>query len=360
MNLLSFKNSEIASEMIQLLMQLISEPSPSGKEQKTADLLENFLIAHGASAKRKKNNIWSVNDDYSPDKPSLLLNSQHDTGNPNDSWTRDPFLPAIEGGRLYGLGSNDAGASLVSLLAAFLHFHSKTGLKYNLIFAATGEEENTGPEGIDSILNELGEIDLAIVGEPTGMQMASAEKGLIVLRCRAHGTAGHAARDTGDNAIFKAIKDIQWFDTYRFPKVSERLGPVKMSVTQIQAGSLHNVIPDQCDFTVDIRTTNVYSHEEIMAVIEKNTASEILSSSLRLHPSSIPEQHALVSIADDLNIKTFGSPTLSDQARIPAPSVKIGPGISERSHTADEFVYLSEIEEGIQVYIKILERLLLS
>ena len=360
MKINSDKYNPSVSDITGLLKRLIKEPSQSGNEDKCADIIGEFIASRGIPFQRDKNNIWAVNKEYDPRKPALLLNSHLDTVSPGSGWTRDPYEPAVENGRLYGLGSNDAGASLVSLLAAFLHFYADKGLNYNLIYAASAEEENTGADGIDSVLPMLGMIDLAIVGEPTGMQMAAAEKGLIVLRCQAEGVSGHAARDTGVNAIYKAVKDIQWYNTYQFSKISDLLGPVKMTVTQIQAGTVHNVIPGQCDFTVDIRTTDVYSHEEIMEIIKKNTKSKIVSSSLRLHPSCISSDHRLITIAEELNIKTFGSPALSDQARIQAPSVKIGPGLSERSHTADEFVLISEIETGIMIYIQLLEKLLLG
>ncbi|APF18485.1 peptidase M20 [Caldithrix abyssi DSM 13497] len=349
---------QLTNEAIELLKQLIKRPSFSGQEDETAALIEAFLQEKGVATSRKHNNVWALNKNFDPTKPTLLLNSHHDTVRSVQGWQTDPFEPVVNDGKLIGLGSNDAGGPLVSLLAVFVYFYEKENLSYNVIMAATAEEENSGEKGIRSVLPEWGAIDLAIVGEPTGMQMATAEKGLMVLRCRAHGVAGHAARNLGENAILKAMKDIEWFSTFQFPRVSKLLGPVKMTVTTIQAGELHNVIPDRCDFTVDIRTTEVYTHEEILDLIRQNIESEIVRTSLRLKPSSIDAGHELVKIAEKMGISTFGSPTLSDQTYIEAPSVKMGPGMSERSHTPNEFIYLREIEDGIRKYVQLLERLL--
>ncbi len=343
---------------IELLKDLIQTPSFSGQEDKTANLIAAFLQEQGITVQRKFNNVWAFNRHFDAAKPTLLFNSHHDTVKPVQGWQSDPFTPLLSEGKLIGLGSNDAGGPLVSLLATFAYFYDEPNLKYNLVMAATAEEENSGEKGIRSVLPELGNIDLAIVGEPTGMQMAIAEKGLMVLRCRAHGVAGHAARNIGENAILKAIKDIEWFSSFQFPRVSPTLGPVKMTVTTIQAGELHNVIPDRCDFTVDIRTTEVYTHEEILQTIQQHIGSEIVRTSLRLKPSAIDPNHELVQRALQLGIKTFGSPTLSDQTYINAPSVKMGPGMSERSHTANEFIYVKEIEEGIETYVRLLKGLL--
>ncbi len=348
----------LQSEALDLLKDLISRPSFSGQEDQTAQRLLYFLQEHGIEVQRKFNNIWACNRHFDPQKPTLLLNSHHDTVKVANGWQHDPFVPTIEEGKLFGLGSNDAGAPLVSLMAVFIYFFERTDLSHNLIMAATAEEESSGAKGIRSVLPELGRIDLAVVGEPTGMELAIAEKGLMVLRCRAHGRAGHAARDVGENAIFKAIPDLQWFNTFRFPEESKLLGPVKMTVTMIEAGVLHNVIPDRCDFTVDIRTTDVYGNEQVLQTIREHIQSEILETSLHLQPSAIAENHGLVKVARSLAMHTFGSPTLSDQALIQAPSVKIGPGMSERSHTADEFVYLHELRQGIEIYIQLLEKFL--
>ena len=345
----------LQSDAYVLLKQLIASPSFSGQEDKTADLIERFLAERQIPTKRIHNNIVARNKYFDAQKPTLLLNSHHDTVRPVNGWQSDPFKPTEKDGKLIGLGSNDAGAPLVSLLATFVRFYDAPDLPYNIVIAATGEEENSGAHGIRSVLPEIGHIDLAIVGEPTGMEMAVAEKGLMVLRCRAHGKAGHAARDVGENAILNAMEDIRWFASYRFPKVSANLGPVKMTVTMIHAGELHNVVPDRCDFTVDVRTTEMYSNEEILNTIKENIQSEILKASLNLRPSSIPIDHPLVRVARKIGIKTTGSPTLSDQTYIQAPSVKMGPGESPRSHTANEFIFKKELEDGIETYIRLLE-----
>ncbi len=346
----------LIDEAIRLLRDLIAVESFSGNEGGTADIVERFLRERGVETGRKFNNVYARNALFSPGKPTLLLNSHHDTVNPNSGWTLDPFTPLEKDGKLYGLGSNDAGASLVGLIAAFLHFQHREDLPCNLMLVASAEEEISGERGLACVLPEHEPVEAAIVGEPTGMEMAVAEKGLMVLRCRAHGTAGHAARDVGDNAIIKAVRDIQWFSSYRFARQSPLLGAVKMSVTMIQGGQQHNVIPDRCDFTVDIRTTDAYSHDELLEIIRDAVSSEIVQCSKRLHPSSIAVDHPLVESARLLGINLFASATLSDQSQIPAPSVKIGPGRSERSHTADEFVYIHEIEKGVGTYIALLDR----
>jgi acetylornithine deacetylase len=343
--------NELFNTSVSLLKDLISTPSLSGEESKTAEIIKHSLESAGIKTQRKHNNIYAFNRDYRPEKPTILLNSHHDTVKASAGWTVNPFQPILRDGKLIGLGSNDDGASLVSLIATFKYFYDQQDLNHNLVLAVTGEEENSGINGIRAILSEIGSISLAVVGEPTGMKMAIAEKGLMVLRCQAKGVSGHAARDIGENAILNAIEDIRWFSSFEFPKTSSLLGPVKMTVTMIQAGSQHNVIPDRCDFTVDIRTTDVYSNKEILDVIRGYTASAAAEPSLDLNPSKISENHPFVKVALQGGIHAFGSPTLSDQTFINAPSVKIGPGMSERSHTADEFVYISEIEEGIKVYI---------
>ncbi|MEM8568226.1 MAG: M20 family metallo-hydrolase [Bacteroidota bacterium] len=346
-----------AQEAIALLKQLIAIPSFSKKEDKTADVLEGFLKERGCQVNRARNNVWVRNDHYDSKNPTLLLNSHHDTVKPNAGYTKDPFSPEVEEEKLYGLGSNDAGGPLVSLIAAFLHFKSATNLNFNIILAATAEEEISGKNGIESIIPELGTIDFAVVGEPTLMQMAIAEKGLMVLDCYAHGKAGHAAREEGENAIYKAWNDIEWFRSYRFEKESAMLGKVKMQVTQIEAGSQHNVVPDTCHFVVDVRATDAYSLEETLKIIRDHTACEVKPRSVRLQPSGISEEHPILEVAKELDIGTYGSPTLSDQALMPWPSVKIGPGNSARSHTADEYIGLDEIEKGIEGYVKIIDKL---
>src|SRR5699024_1818723 len=293
-------------------------------------------------------------------KPTILLNSHHDTVKPNSGYTRDPFSPAIEDGKLFGLGSNDAGGPLTSLIAAFVHFYPQEKLTYNLVLAATGEEEISGDNGLVSILGKIPEIDCAIVGEPTQMRMAVAEKGLMVLECTARGVSGHAARDEGENAIYTALRDIEWLRTYQFDKISDMLGPVKMTATVIEGGSQHNVVPDTCMFTVDVRSTDAHDNAEILNVIDQHMASEITARSIRLNPSFIPLDHPIVRSGDKLGLEQYGSPTLSDQSILPVPSLKIGPGKSARSHTPDEFIRLGEIKEGINIYITLLDAVITS
>jgi acetylornithine deacetylase/succinyl-diaminopimelate desuccinylase-like protein len=343
-------------EAIELLTQLIAIPSFSREENRTADLLQDFFNKKNIATQRHGNNVWTKSLNFDESKPTLLLNSHHDTVKPNPGYTRDPFKPTVEEGKLFGLGSNDAGGPLVSLIAAFLHFYSKP-LKYNLVFAASAEEEISGVNGIESIWALLPKIDCAIVGEPTLTEIAVAEKGLMVLDCVAKGKAGHAAREEGVNAIYEAMKDIEWLRTFNFPKVSETLGKIKMSVTVIQAGQAHNQVPPECKFTVDVRVTDVYTLEEVLDIIKQNVKSDIVPRSLRLRPSGVDSNHPLVVSSKKLGRKMYGSPTTSDQALIPAPSIKVGPGDSARSHSADEFIYLHEIEAGIDTYVRIIEGL---
>lgn len=352
------ETEQLYENAVALLRQMIQTPSLSREEAATAALLAGFLKEHGVEAHRKKNNVWAFNRHYDPTKPTILLNSHHDTVKPNSAYTRDPFAATVEGDRLYGLGSNDAGASGVSLLATFLHFYDRKDLKYNLCVAITAEEENSGHDGLECVIPELGPLEFAIVGEPTLMQLAIAERGLMVVDCTAHGKAGHAAREEGDNAIYKAVKDIEWFRTYRFPKVSDLFGAVKMSVTIISAGTQHNVVPAECRFTVDIRVTDRYTNEEVLEVIKEHVACEVKARSTRLRPSSIRPDHPIVQAGLALGRTTYGSPTTSDQALLDIPSLKLGVGDSARSHSADEFVYLSEIREGIELYIKMLSAIL--
>ena len=350
--------TDYSSQAISLLKQLIETPSLSREEDASAAILEKFFYENGVATHRMGNNVWAKNLHFDDSKPTILLNSHHDTVKPNAGYTNDPFAAIEKDRKLYGLGSNDAGGCLVSLITTFLHFHSQEGLQYNLILAATAEEEISGKDGIESLLKVLPAIDVGIVGEPTLMDMAIAEKGLMVLDCLAKGQSGHAAREEGDNAIYKAIKDIEWFKNYQFPKVSEMLGPVKMSVTMIDAGSQHNVVPDECRFVVDVRTTDAYSNQETLDIIKANVSSEVTPRSTRLNPSGIDINHPIVKAGSSLGRKTYGSPTLSDQALMPFPTLKIGPGDSARSHTADEFIYVNEIEEGIGLYIKLLSTVL--
>ena len=340
---------------VTLLQQLISIPSFSKEEDRTADLINEFLQQHGVQTHRKMNNIWAWNKHFDASKPTILLNSHHDTVKPNSGYTRDPYDAKIEDGKLYGLGSNDAGGCLVSLIAVFLYFHDQENLKFNFCLATTAEEEISGVNGLELIIPELGNLEFGIVGEPTLMQLAIAERGLMVLDCIAHGRAGHAAREEGENAIYNALKDIEWFRNFKFPKESEVFGPIKMSVTIINAGSQHNVVPASCTFTVDVRVTDAYRNEEVLEIIRQHVSCDVNPRSIRLKPSSIPKEHAIVQAGIALGRTTYGSPTTSDQSLLDIPSVKVGPGDSARSHTADEFIYVDEISEGIELYIKMLE-----
>jgi acetylornithine deacetylase len=360
--ILSTASEQVAllkSEAIGLLKQLISIPSFSKEEDNTADLIEQFLEKKGVKTRAHLNNIWASNKFFDANKPTILLNSHHDTVKPNKGYALDPFTPIEKDGKLFGLGSNDAGGALVSLIAAFLYYYSEQDLKYNLIIAATAEEEISGNDGVESLLPHLGKIDSAIVGEPTEMQMAVAEKGLMVLDCVATGKAGHAAREEGDNSIYKALKDIDWLQNYQFPKVSPLLGPVKMSVTVIETeNKAHNIVPSQCKFVVDTRVNELYTFEEILAVISENVKSEIRPRSTRLRSSSIALDHPLVKAGLALRRNYYGSPTTSDKALMFFPALKMGPGDSARSHIADEYIYVDEIKEGIDLYIRLLNEIL--
>ncbi|WP_183577298.1 M20 family metallo-hydrolase [Mucilaginibacter sp. X5P1] len=344
-------------QAVELLQQLISIPSFSKEEDRTADVIELFLQKHGVETHRKLNNIWAWNKHFDPAKPTILLNSHHDTVKPNSGYTRDPYDAKIEDGKLYGLGSNDAGGCLVSLISVFLYFNEQQNLKYNFCLATTAEEEISGVNGLELIIPELGQLDFGIVGEPTLMQLAIAERGLMVLDCTSHGKAGHAAREEGENAIYKALPDIEWFRTYKFPKESEVFGPIKMSVTIINAGSQHNVVPAGCVFTVDVRVTDAYRNEEVLEIIRQHVSCDVKPRSIRLKPSSIDKDHPIVQAGITLDRTTYGSPTTSDQSLLDIQSIKVGPGDSARSHTADEFIYVDEIREGIELYVKMLEQL---
>lgn len=343
------------ADVLSLLRTLVSTPSISRGEDKTAEIIEGFLKEKGVETYRKVNNIWAYNQYFDVKKPTILLNSHHDTVKPNPGYTRDPFDAKIEGGKLFGLGSNDAGGCLVSLIATFLYFYDKPDLKYNLCLATTAEEEISGKNGLELIIPELGKLDFAVVGEPTLMDLAIAERGLMVLDCTAYGRAGHAAREEGENAIYKALRDIEWFRTFRFPKESELFGPIKMSVTIINAGSQHNVVPATCTFTVDVRVTDAYRNDEVLEIIRQNVTCQVQPRSTRLKPSSIDKNHPIVQAGIALGKSTYGSPTTSDQALLDIPSIKVGPGDSARSHMADEFIYVEEIRDGIETYIQMLE-----
>ena len=348
---------KIASESVELLKAMIEIPSLSREEKEVADYLEEKFSSWGLNPTRIGDNLWMRNKEWSEEKPVILLNSHIDTVRPARGWTYEPFKATVEEERITGLGSNDAGAAVVALLGTFRHFYAADYLPYNLIFCASTEEEISGENGVASILDQLGKIDLAIVGEPTQMQIAIAEKGLLVLDCEAKGRAGHAARNEGENAIYKAIKDIQILEKYRFPLESTVLGPVKITVTQIEAGQQHNVVPDSCRFVVDVRTNEFYSNEEAYQIISGLIKSEVRPRSFRLNSSGINADHPLVQRGLEMGLQIYGSPTTSDQAVIPYPSIKMGPGDSARSHTANEYILISEISEGIATYIKLLEEL---
>ncbi|MET4073932.1 M20 family metallo-hydrolase [Hymenobacter sp. UYCo722] len=345
--------SQLGNDAVDLLSRLIKTPSFSREEADTATLIQAFLAAHGVQAQRQQNNVWAVSQHFDAAKPTILLNSHHDTVKPGAGWQYDPFGATLEGDKLIGLGSNDAGASVVSMLAAFLYLQRKD-IPFNLICAITAEEEISGANGIRSILPELGEIDLGIVGEPTGMNLAVAEKGLIVLDCTAHGKTGHAARDEGENALYKALVDIQWLREFQFPLVSPLLGPVKTTVTQINAGTQHNVVPDRCQFVIDVRTNELYQNQEIIDFLRAKFQSEITPRSTHLNSSRISEKHPLVQKGLAMGKSAYGSPTLSDQSMMPFETLKMGPGASARSHTPDEFILVSEIQAGIRDYIELL------
>src|SRR5690242_3858563 len=346
---------ELYSDAVDLLKQLITIPSFSKEEDKTAAYLQEFFQQKNIKANRYLNNVWATNKYFDDSKPTILLNSHHDTLKPNKGYTLNPFEPIEKEGKLFGLGSNDAGGPLVSLLATFVYFFEED-IPFNIVFAATAEEEISGKNGVEILLPQLPKIDCAIVGEPTLLNMAVAEKGLLVLDCIAHGKAGHAARNEGVNALYIAMKDIQWLSTFQFPKVSSFLGPVHIAVTSINTeNKTHNVVPSECTFLVDIRVNELYSFEEIISTITKNIQSDIHPRSIRLKPSFINDDHPLVQSGSRLGISKYGSPTCSDMALMNFPSLKIGPGDSARSHSADEFIFVNEIKEGIKTYIELLK-----
>jgi acetylornithine deacetylase len=345
-------------EAIELLKQLIAIPSFSKEENKSADLIEHWLREQGISVERHLNNIWAKNKFYNNNKPSILLNSHHDTVKPNKAYSFNPYEAHITEGKLYGLGSNDAGGALVSLIAAFQHFYNHENLPFNLVLAATAEEEISGLNGITSILPLMGKIHSAIIGEPTLIQMAVAERGLLVLDCVAEGKAGHAARNEGINAIYKAMMDIEWLYIYQFPKVSDLLGPVKITVTSIETeNKAHNVVPSSCHFIVDIRVNELYTLKEVFETIRINLQSHVTARGFKLKSTLIEPEHPLVKAGTSLGLKSYGSPTSSDKALLPIPALKLGPGDSARSHTADEYILINEISEGINIYIQLLSKL---
>lgn len=345
-----------ASQSYELLKKLIAIPSTSRDEKAVADFYERYMKDAGLKVNRVENNLWIGPENIDAEKPTLMLNAHMDTVKPVNGWVHDPFAPTEEDGKLIGLGSNDCGGGLVSLLAAYSQLTQKEQ-PYNLIYAASAEEEVSGKNGMELLLKSLPKIDVALVGEPTGMKMGVAEKGLMVLDCTAHGKAGHAARNEGDNAIYHALVDIDWFKTYRFAKESDVLGPVKMSVTMINAGTQHNVIPDQCTFVVDVRTNECYTNQQVLDEISLQVFCDVKARSTRLNSSHIDLSHPIVEKGRSMGIETFGSPTLSDQALMSFPSLKMGPGESSRSHTAEEYITKEEIENAVQTYITLLDGL---
>ncbi|AWW29119.1 acetylornithine deacetylase [Echinicola strongylocentroti] len=345
---------QLKEEAKQLLQQLIATPSLSREEENTAQVLADYLTKKGVQVKRSQNNVWATNKHFDPKLPTVLLNSHHDTVKPNNGYTKDPFKAIVEDGKLYGLGSNDAGGCLVSLIAVFVHFYDRK-LPFNLILAATAEEEVSGKNGIASLLGEFPTIALAIVGEPTLLDVAVAEKGLMVIDATVTGKAGHAARDEGINALYEALPDLNALKDYTFKKVSDYLGESKVSATIIQAGSQHNVVPDKCVYTLDVRVTDSYTLQEALDELQEFLKADLQPRSMRLNSSALPKDHRIWEVIDQLSLKCYGSPTLSDQALIPYPSIKIGPGDSARSHTPDEFIHLEEIDQGIERYVAILD-----
>ena len=352
MNKINYDNA------VGLLKQLISTPSFSKEENDTAQIICDFFNVHGVSFARVGNNIYAKNKYYDAAKPSILLNSHHDTVLPNKGYTMDPFTPIVNDGKLYGLGSNDAGGCLVSLIACFLHFYELQNTRHNVVFAASAEEEISGVNGIELVLPYLGHIDFGIVGEPTKLEMAVAERGLMVIDCVAHGKAGHAARKEGENALYKAIDDINWIRDYQFNKVSDLLGESRLTVTVIDTeNKQHNVVPSQCRFVIDVRVNELYSFDEILDALRANLKSQFKPRTTRMKSTSIAIDHPLVKAGINLGKGYYGSPTTSDKALMPFPTLKMGPGDSARSHTADEFIYLEEIEVGIETYIKMVEQI---
>ncbi len=350
---------ELTNDAISLLKRLIETQSFSSEEDQTALHIEDWFKRYEIDYKRTQNNVWAINKYFDESKPTLLLNSHHDTVKPNSAYTKDPLKAIVEDGKLYGLGSNDAGGCLVSLIATFTHFYNQKDLKYNLVIVASAEEESSGPNGLNSMLAVIPNVDVAIVGEPTLMNLAVAEKGLVVFDAVVKGTPSHAAHPNDNNAIYNTIEVLQWFKDFKFEKGSEALGDVKLTVTQINAGKQHNVVPADVQLVIDVRVNDAYSNSEIAEILqEKSPCTSITPRSLRLNSSCIPVDHDLVKAGIAIGRTTYGSPTLSDQAVLSCPSLKLGPGDSTRSHSADEFIYLNEIEEGVRIYIELLEKVL--
>jgi len=351
--------TELYSEAVELLKQLIATPSFSKEENDTAEIICAFFKKHEVPFARVGNNIYAKNKNYDINKPSILLNSHHDTVLANKGYTMDPFTPVEKDGKLFGLGSNDAGGCLVSLMAAFLHFYGRENTNHNVVFAASAEEEISGVNGIELVLPFLGNIDFGIVGEPTKLEMAVAERGLMVIDCMAVGRAGHAARNEGENALYKAVDDINWIRNYKFDKVSDLLGESRLTVTVIDTDNKqHNVVPAQCKFVIDVRVNELYTFEEILEALKLNLKSQFKPRTTRMKSTAISLNHPLVLAGIQLGKGYYGSPTTSDKALMPFPTLKMGPGDSARSHTADEYIYLEEIKNGIDTYIKLIEQIL--
>ena len=347
---------QYTGEAVSLLSHLIATPSVSRDERHAADIMEEELTRCGFTPHREANNVWAIGQCQREDRPTLLLNAHIDTVKPVASYTRNPYEPSLEDGTLYGLGSNDCGGGLVSLLQVFRELSASERCPYNLVYLASAEEEVSGKDGISRALPLLPHVDVAIVGEPTGMQPAVAEKGLMVVDITAHGKSGHAARNEGVNAIYEALDDLCWIRSHRFDRVSRFLGPTKMQATVVNAGTQHNVVPDECKIVVDVRTNELYTNEEVFDIISSHCKSECRARSFRLHSSRIDLNHPLVERCVALGLQPFGSPTLSDQALMPFASLKLGPGQSARSHSADEYIKVSEIEHAIGLYLRLLER----
>ncbi|RAJ17803.1 M20 family metallo-hydrolase [Olleya aquimaris] len=349
----------LTTRAIALLKQLIETQSFSSEEDQTALHIEQWFNQQDIPYQRTKNNVWATNKYFDDSKPTLLLNSHHDTVKPNNGYTKDPFKAIVEDGKLYGLGSNDAGGCLVSLLATFAYFYNRENLNFNLVIVASAEEESSGPNGLNSMLSVIPKIDVAIVGEPTLMHLAVAEKGLVVFDAIVKGTPSHAAHPNNDNAIYNTIPVLEWFKNYTFSKTSEALGDVKLTVTQINAGKQHNAVPADVKLVIDVRVNDKYTNQDIVDILQKEAPCDsIIPRSIKLNSSSIPIDHPLVIAGIEIGRSTYGSPTLSDQAVLTCPSLKLGPGDSTRSHSADEFIYVNEIEEGIKIYIELLEKVL--
>ncbi|MEP0214824.1 MAG: M20 family metallo-hydrolase [Cellulophaga sp.] len=348
------EQKQLTEKAIDLLKELISIQSFSSEEDKTANAIGNWFTSFNIPFTRDNNNVYAKNKYWDNSKPTLLLNSHHDTVKPNSAYTKDPFNPHIEDGKLYGLGSNDAGGCLVSLLATFVHYYNAENLNHNILMVASMEEESAGPNSLRGLLPKLPKIDVAIVGEPTLMQLAIAEKGLVVFDAEVKGTPSHAAHPNNDNSIYNTIKVLEWFKNYTFSKVSDVLGEVKLTVTQINAGKQHNVVPAKVDLVIDVRVNDKYTNKEVAEMLQKEAPCKLTPRGLKLNSSAIDISHPLVQSGIALERETYGSPTLSDQAALTCQSLKLGPGDSTRSHSADEFIYVNEIEEGIDLYIKIL------